>query len=146
MTDHFSSDSENGQRYAYEAAVVNHRCPQKVIAFYESRLRFKAEAANLPPLTKASSLVQQQPAPSDEVDTAVAAEPEVERVEEPQQQEVTEQTSMEDVHEQSRDMAALSVEDINNAEETTLVGVSSDTINSDDKTVESEPAASSTQE
>lgn len=47
--------SENGERYAYEAAVANHRCPQKVISFYESRLRFKADAAKLPPLATAPS-------------------------------------------------------------------------------------------
>ncbi|UZJ54242.1 hypothetical protein CBS101457_003562 [Exobasidium rhododendri] len=47
---------DNGERYAYEASVCNHRCPQKMISFYESRLRFKVDAAQLPPLTKASAI------------------------------------------------------------------------------------------
>lgn len=33
---------EDDQKFAYDTAVVNFRCPQKVIALYESRLRFRA--------------------------------------------------------------------------------------------------------
>ncbi|PWN39077.1 hypothetical protein IE81DRAFT_326904 [Ceraceosorus guamensis] len=32
---------ENGERHCYTTAVTNHRCPQKMIEFYESKLRFK---------------------------------------------------------------------------------------------------------
>ncbi|CAO1637099.1 unnamed protein product [Parajaminaea phylloscopi] len=31
---------KDGSRLAYDTAVVNHRCPQKIIALYESRLRW----------------------------------------------------------------------------------------------------------
>lgn len=34
-------NSEDGSVFAYDTAVVNHRCPQKVIQLYESRLRFR---------------------------------------------------------------------------------------------------------
>ena len=70
--------SENGQRYAFEASVVNHRCPQKMISFYESRLRFRTDAAELPPLTTATSrsqtTSQQQQQDEAEVSSAQAAQ------------------------------------------------------------------------